>query len=74
MQDSFTLKIKTAMSADDLAKTLIKYEPWGHQIDFDNGVSTSDFKKEFLLVKTLYKKLKLLRKKFLLNNLEVEKY
>jgi 2-polyprenyl-3-methyl-5-hydroxy-6-metoxy-1,4-benzoquinol methylase len=39
------LRLETEISAEELTKTLAKYEPWGHRIDFSNGVSTSSLKK-----------------------------
>ena len=42
MRDSFELNLATDLSAEQLIKKLIQYEPWGHRVDFSNGVSTSN--------------------------------
>lgn len=45
LEDSFELNLVTKLSADELTGILTNYEPWGHQIDFSNGVSTSNMKR-----------------------------
>lgn len=45
MKDLFTLSLSTQLSHEDLEKRLVKYEPWGHRVDFSNGVSTSNLRK-----------------------------
>lgn len=37
------LTIPTDLSPEELSEELRKYEPWGHRIDFSNGVSTAQF-------------------------------
>ena len=44
MQDGF-LTLRTTLSPEALKEKLRRWEPWGHRIDFDNGVSTKDFKR-----------------------------
>jgi len=41
-RDKFALKLNTSQPKAHLLKQLRKYEPWGHRIDFSNGVSTMD--------------------------------
>ncbi|MCH9698440.1 MAG: methyltransferase domain-containing protein [Gammaproteobacteria bacterium] len=41
-RNQFTLNLTTELSADALTQKLAQYEPWGHRIDFNNGVSTAD--------------------------------
>ena len=38
---SFVFKLDTDLSQEELLTKLRKHEPWGHQIDFSNGVSTA---------------------------------
>lgn len=38
----FVLRLPSTQSPEALTETLRAYEPWGHRIDFDNGVSTKD--------------------------------
>lgn len=45
VDESFVLKLETQMESDELTKILTRYEPWGHRIDFSNGVSTSALNK-----------------------------
>lgn len=42
VNDRFVLKLETDTSKEDLIGELSRYEPWGHRIDFSNGVSTKD--------------------------------
>ena len=42
--DNYELNLKTDLSAEDLTEKLSKYEPWGHKIEFSNGVSTENLK------------------------------
>jgi hypothetical protein len=44
MKERF-LTLHTTLAAGALKEKLRRWEPWGHRIDFDNGVSTSDFKR-----------------------------
>lgn len=44
MRDRYVLKLKTQFETEELAQKLREYEPWSIRIDFDNGVSTKDFK------------------------------
>lgn len=37
----FVLELDTTLPPDQLLERLRAYEPWGHRIDFSNGVSTS---------------------------------
>ena len=37
----YVLKLNTDVPADQLLEHLRQYEPWGHRIDFSNGVSTA---------------------------------
>jgi 2-polyprenyl-3-methyl-5-hydroxy-6-metoxy-1,4-benzoquinol methylase len=39
------LTLPTELSAEELTAELKKHEPWGHRIDFTNGVSTSQFQR-----------------------------
>lgn len=45
MKNSYELRLTTSMSAEEISKKLAAFEPWGHRIDFNNGVSTSNFEK-----------------------------
>jgi 2-polyprenyl-3-methyl-5-hydroxy-6-metoxy-1,4-benzoquinol methylase len=38
------LTLHTTLEPEELKEKLQRWEPWGHRIDFDNGVSTKDFK------------------------------
>lgn len=56
MDDRYVLKLPTTLSSEELSMELGKYQPWGHRIDFSNGVSTAQFARrtpfsEQLLVK-----------------------
>ena len=56
MSESEILKLPTQLSPEVLTERLREYEPWGHRIDFSNGVSTADLRRrtpfnENLLVK-----------------------
>jgi SAM-dependent methyltransferase len=42
MEERF-LTLHTTLGAEALKEKLRGWEPWGHRIDFDNGVSTADF-------------------------------
>ena len=42
---SFVLELNTSLQRDELLDRLRKHEPWGHRIDFSNGVSTSQLAK-----------------------------
>lgn len=42
MSDKLQLELSTDLSADALIEKLKEYEPWGHRVDFSNGVSTKD--------------------------------
>jgi 2-polyprenyl-3-methyl-5-hydroxy-6-metoxy-1,4-benzoquinol methylase len=44
MENGFLI-LHTALEAEELSEKLRLWEPWGHRIDFDNGVSTKDFKR-----------------------------
>lgn len=39
------LTLHTTLAPEALSEKLREWEPWGHRIDFDNGVSTKDFKR-----------------------------
>jgi len=41
------LTLHTTLTPEALSEKLRLWEPWGHRIDFDNGVSTKDFKRYF---------------------------
>jgi SAM-dependent methyltransferase len=45
MKESYELSLKTDLSAEELRDKLSAYEPWGHRIDFSNGISTSNLKR-----------------------------
>lgn len=45
MKDSFALNLVTKLGAAELTEILTNYEPWGHRVDFSNGVSTSNLRK-----------------------------
>lgn len=56
MDANQVLQLPTTMSPQALIAELRKHEPWGHRIDFDNGVSTAQLERrtpfnENLLVK-----------------------
>lgn len=42
---SFVFKLDTRLTQEELLPQLRKYEPWGHQIDFSNGVSTAQLER-----------------------------
>lgn len=44
MKENF-LTLHTTLAPEALKQKLQRWEPWGHRIDFDNGVSTRDFKR-----------------------------
>jgi 2-polyprenyl-3-methyl-5-hydroxy-6-metoxy-1,4-benzoquinol methylase len=44
MEQSF-LTLHTTLTPEALKEKLRRWEPWSHRIDFDNGVSTRDFKR-----------------------------
>ena len=44
MENGF-LTLHTTLGPEALSERLQLWEPWGHRIDFDNGVSTKDFKR-----------------------------
>jgi 2-polyprenyl-3-methyl-5-hydroxy-6-metoxy-1,4-benzoquinol methylase len=44
MENDFLI-LHTALEAEELSEKIRLWEPWGHRIDFDNGVSTKDFKR-----------------------------
>ena len=62
MQDSLVLKLETQISADNLTETLAQYEPWGHRIDFSNGVSTSNLKRRIPFAQNTLQKIKTVEK------------
>jgi 2-polyprenyl-3-methyl-5-hydroxy-6-metoxy-1,4-benzoquinol methylase len=39
------LTLHATLTSEELSEKLRRWEPWGHRIDFDNGVSTKDFKR-----------------------------
>jgi len=39
------LTLHSTLTPESLSEKLRRWEPWGHRIDFDNGVSTKDFKR-----------------------------
>jgi 2-polyprenyl-3-methyl-5-hydroxy-6-metoxy-1,4-benzoquinol methylase len=39
------LTLHTTLAPEALSEKLRLWEPWGHRIDFDNGISTKDFKR-----------------------------
>jgi len=41
------LTLHTTLTPEALSEKLRMWEPWGHRIDFDNGISTKDFKRYF---------------------------
>lgn len=62
MQDSLVLKLETKINADHLTETLAQYEPWGHRIDFSNGVSTSTLKQRMPFTQNTLQKIKTVEK------------
>jgi 2-polyprenyl-3-methyl-5-hydroxy-6-metoxy-1,4-benzoquinol methylase len=48
MKNGF-LTLHTTLAPDALSEKLRLWEPWGHRIDFDNGVSTKEFKRRIPL-------------------------
>ena len=44
MESDF-LTLNTTLAPEALKERLRRWEPWGHRIDFDNGVSTMDFRR-----------------------------
>jgi 2-polyprenyl-3-methyl-5-hydroxy-6-metoxy-1,4-benzoquinol methylase len=44
MENGF-LTLHTTLAPEALKEKLRHWEPWGHRIDFDNGISTKDFKR-----------------------------
>ncbi|MEM9273996.1 MAG: class I SAM-dependent methyltransferase [Cyanobacteria bacterium P01_F01_bin.143] len=62
MQDTLVLKLKTKINSDNLTKTLTQYEPWGHRIDFSNGVSTSTLKQRMPFAHNTLQKIKIVEK------------
>jgi SAM-dependent methyltransferase len=44
MEDGFLI-LHTTLEPEALSEKLRLWEPWGHRIDFDNGISTKDFKR-----------------------------
>jgi 2-polyprenyl-3-methyl-5-hydroxy-6-metoxy-1,4-benzoquinol methylase len=45
MSERDVLRLPTRLAPDVLAERLRAYEPWGHRIDFSNGVSTAQFRR-----------------------------
>ncbi len=45
MNNDFKFVLETDIDKDVLIKTLRSFEPWGHLVEFTNGVSTDQFKK-----------------------------
>src|SRR3546814_20919971 len=45
MSDEHVLRLDTKLSVEALEAELRKYEPWGHRVDFRNGVSTAQYKR-----------------------------
>lgn len=45
MGEDHVLTLDTSLDTHDLTQELRKYEPWGHRIDFSNGVSTAQFER-----------------------------
>jgi len=43
--DKFVLKLDTSLKKEELLNELKIHEPWGHRIDFSNGVSTKDLER-----------------------------
>ena len=63
MKNKFSLNLETQISADDLTKILTKYEPWGHKIDFSNGVSTANLKRRIPFNENPLQKVKIVEQK-----------
>lgn len=40
--EQFSLQLDTSLEPSELSAQLREHEPWGHRIDFSNGVSTQD--------------------------------
>lgn len=62
MKDSFELKLDTTWDAQELIEALKQYEPWGHRVDFSNGVSTSDLKQRIPFSHNTLQKIKIVEK------------
>jgi 2-polyprenyl-3-methyl-5-hydroxy-6-metoxy-1,4-benzoquinol methylase len=45
MEDEYVLKLETLLTPAELSQELRKFMPWGHRIDFSNGVSTAQFER-----------------------------
>jgi SAM-dependent methyltransferase len=43
--ENSVLNLHTTLTPEALSEKLRLWEPWGHRIDFDNGVSTKDFRR-----------------------------
>lgn len=62
MTEGYELRLQTDMSAEALREKLSAFEPWGHRVDFSNGVSTSDFKKRVPFSENTLQKVKTVEK------------
>ncbi|MFK7831203.1 MAG: class I SAM-dependent methyltransferase [Congregibacter sp.] len=58
--DDFCLRLDTSLDACDLNAQLKRFEPWGHRIDFSNGVSTKDLATRHPFSQNTVQKVKLL--------------
>lgn len=56
------LHLQTHLSADELRDELRRHEPWGHRIDFSNGVSTKDMQTRVPFNENSIQKVKLIEK------------
>lgn len=62
MSDSLELKLDTKYSQVELARILKKNAPWGHRVDFSNGLSTKDFDKRTPFTHNTLQKIKVVEK------------
>ncbi len=57
--NNYGLRLKTDMDVEELSTKLAKYEPWGHEVVFSNGVKTSDFEQRTPFAKNTVQKSKI---------------
>ena len=62
MPESLELKLDTRYSELELARILEKNAPWGHRVDFSNGLSTKDFEKRTPFTHNTLQKIKIVEK------------
>jgi len=62
MTDRLQLKLTTDLNAEELTEKLTAFEPWGHRVDFSNGVSTKDLKQRTPFSHNTLQKIKIAEK------------